>query len=114
MTDLSTTTLDFLYVAGLWSLASPLLVSVLKNLGGSWSLGAKQFSAVAMAVLGSVFAFGLSAGWESIALNDLDGFWKPLVIGVSGIFATQYAAYQAIWNGTKINSVAESIGVKSE
>lgn len=102
--------IDFLFVAGVWALFSPLLVSALKNIGGEWPNGAKQATAVAMAVLGSVVAFGISAGWSTIALNDWVGFWQPLIIGVAGIFGTQYASYMAIWNETKALELAERLG----
>jgi hypothetical protein len=110
---MESTTIDFLFVAGLWALFSPLLVSLLKNIGGSWSTGAKKATAFGMAVLGSVIAFGISAGWSTIALNDFAGFWQPLIIGVAGIFGTQYASYMAIWNETKVLSAAEAVGTKS-
>jgi len=103
-------TIDFLFWSGLFALVSPLFISTLKNIGGTWSSGAKQATAVLMALLGSVFAFGISAGWGDISLSDVEGFWKPLTIGVAGIFGTQYAAYMSIWNKTKVLKLVESLG----
>ena len=107
---METIAIDFLFIAGVWALFSPLLVSGLKNIGGDWPTGAKQATAVAMAILGSFVAFGVSAGWSTIALNDWVGFWQPLIIGVAGIFGTQYASYMAIWNETKVLAIAEKLG----
>ncbi len=102
--------LDFLFVAGLWALFSPLAVSLLKNVGGTWPQGAKQALAFGMALLGSVVAVGQAAGFTQIDLSDIDGFWKPLVVGVAGILGTQYVSYVSIWEGTKVETVAASLG----
>jgi len=104
------TIIDFTFWAGIWALFSPLLVSLFKNIGGSWPTLAKQGLALIMALLGSVFAYSVSAGWGDVALNDFEGFWQPLVIGVVGIFGTQYASYMGIWANTKVLAAAENVG----
>jgi hypothetical protein len=63
-----------------------------------------------MALVGSFIAYGISAGWETVNLGDFEGFWQPLVVGVAGIFAVQYASYKGIWNDTKVMAVADSLG----
>jgi hypothetical protein len=111
---METVAVDFLFISGLWALFSPLLVSALKNVGGSWPTGAKQALAIVMALVGSVVAYGMSAGWASIDLADWAGFWQPLTIGVAAIFGTQYASYMAIWNDTKVMAVAEGLGTSGK
>lgn len=101
---------DFLFWAGAFATVSPLIVSLLKNIGRDWSLKAKQATAGVMAVIGSVFAYAVSIGLDSVVLDDWSGFWQPLVIGVIGIFAVQYASYMAIWNDTKVEKAAAKVG----
>lgn len=104
---------DFLFWAGVFATVSPLIVSLLKNVGREWSLRAKQATAAVMAVIGSVFAYAVSMGLDSVALDDFAGFWQPLVIGVVGIFAAQYASYMAIWDDTKVEKALAKVGTKS-
>ena len=63
-----------------------------------------------MALIGSFIAVGVSAGWSAIALNDWVGFWQPVIVGVGGIFAVQYATYMAIWKDTRIEEAAAKVG----
>ena len=104
--------IDFLFVASVFAFISPLIVSLLKNIGGTWPDSAKTGTAVVMALIGSFIAFGVSAGWSSIALNDWVGFWQPLFIGIGGIFTVQYATYKAIWKDTAIETSVAEVGVK--
>lgn len=108
--EINFTSVDFLFIAGVWAFIAPLLISVLKNIGGEWPTQAKQGTALLMAVLGSFVAVGTSAGWSSIDLSS-GLFWQVLVIGIAGIFSTQYASYKAIWRDTKPLEVAEQFGV---
>lgn len=105
--------IDFLFWAGIFASVSPLIVSLLKNIGREWTLKTKQAVAVVMAVIGSVFAYAVSAGLDSVQLDDFAGFWQPLVIGVVGIFAAQYASYMAIWSDTKVEKALAKVGTKS-
>jgi len=104
---------DFLFWAGVFATVSPLVVSLLKNVGREWSLKAKQATAGLMAVIGSVLAYAVSVGLSSVQLDDFTGFWQPLIIGVVGIFAVQYASYMAIWNDTKVEKALTKVGAKS-
>ncbi len=111
--EINFTSVDFLFIAGVWAFIAPLLISVLKNIGGEWPAQAKQGVALLMAVLGSFVAVGTSAGWSNVDLSS-GLFWQILIIGVAGIFSTQYASYKAIWRTTKLLEVVEQFGVKSD
>lgn len=102
--------LDFIFWAGIFAAFSPLLVSLLKNIGSDWPLRAKQATAGVMALIGSFLAFGVAEGWTSIALNDFSGFWQPLIIGLIGIFGVQYATYMAIWKDTAVETKLADVG----
>lgn len=104
--------IDFLFVASVFAFVSPLIVSLLKNIGGAWPQWAKQATAVVMAIIGSFIAVGVSAGWSAINLTDFVGFWQPLIIGVGGIFGVQYATYMAIWKGTTVETAVAEVGAK--
>lgn len=111
--EIDFTSVDFLFIAGVWAFIAPILISMLKNIGGEWPVQIKQGVALLMAVLGSFVATGTAAGWSSIDLtNGL--FWQILIIGIAGIFSVQYASYMAIWRDTKLLRVAEQFGVKSD
>ncbi len=87
---------DFLFWAGLFAVVSPLIISLLKNLGFIWPSWLKALIAAVMAVLGTFFAVGMSMGWETIDLASTDT-WK-LVLGAGvPLFAAQYAFYMAMW-----------------
>lgn len=101
---------DFLFVASVFAFVSPLIISLLKNIGGEWPERVKQALAMLMALIGSVIAVGVSSGWSAIALNDWAGFWQPLIVGVGGIFAVQYATYMAVWKDTRIEVAAAGVG----
>ncbi len=111
--EIDFTSVDFLFIAGVWAFIAPLLISVLKNIGGEWPAQAKQGVALLMAVLGSFVAVGVSAGWSNIDLTS-GLFWQVLVIGIAGIFSVQFASYKALWRDTKPLEVAEQFGVKSD
>jgi hypothetical protein len=102
--------IDFLFISTLFAAISPLIVSLLKNIGGAWPKLAKQATAVAMAIIGSFIAVGVSAGWSAINLGDWSGFWQPLIVGVGGIFAVQYASYMAIWKDTTVETKLADVG----
>ena len=105
---------DFVGWAALFAVLSPLIVSLLKHIGWEWSRGVKQRVAVAMALVGSFVIFGATAGWNTINVYDLDNFWLPLIVGMTGIFSVQYASYKVIWQGTKVLEAVEKFGASSK
>lgn len=104
--------IDFAFIASVFALVSPLIVSLLKDIGGNWSRVAKQATAFVMALIGSFVAFGVSQGWSSVVLGDWVGFWQPLIIGVLGIFGIQYATYMGIWKDTAIETAVAEVGAE--
>lgn len=102
--------IDFLFVSSVFAFVSPLIVSLLKNIGGEWPTRAKQAIAVVMAIIGSFIAVGVSAGWSAIDFGDWAGFWQPLIIGIGGIFGVQYATYMAIWKDTAVEAKLADVG----
>jgi hypothetical protein len=93
------TAFDFAAILALWSSLAPLVVSLLKNMGGNWPSWAKKLTAVIMAVLGSVVAYALALDISSIDWGSVS-FWTPMIVGVVGAFSAQYAIYAAMWKGT--------------
>lgn len=87
----------FLFVASLFAMVSPLLISFVKNLGFNWPEWLKNVFAVIMALVGSFIAYGSAAGWTDIPFGDVSMFWTPLIIGMVLVFAEQLATYSGFW-----------------
>ncbi len=106
---------DFIFWAGLFAAAAPLLISFLKNLGFVWPGWFKSAVAVVMALLASFFATGMSLGWDALVFSSLDMFWMPLIGGMVFTFGAQYASYMAFWrpdwNG--LETAAAGVGDKT-
>ncbi len=95
--------LDFAFIIAIWTAASPLLISALKNIGGAWPNWLKQGLSVTLAITGAVVAYAMTASLGSLDVLDFQAL-KPLVVGAFGAFAAQYAIYRGIWQGTAVET----------
>lgn len=102
---------DFLGFAAIWGALSPLLISLVKNIGKEWTATAKKWAAIIFSVAGAVVAYGLTAGWADINLADWSGFWVPLLGAFGAIYPIAFVSYQGFWKGTPVDTKLTAVGV---
>lgn len=101
---------DFLGFAAIWGALSPLLISLVKNVGKKWTTTAKKWAAILFSAVGAVIGYGITAGWTGINLVDWSEFWVPLLGAFGAIYPIAYVSYQGFWKGTAINTKLAAVG----
>lgn len=102
-------TTDFLTLgayAAIWGFASPVLISFVKNIGKTWPLWLKKWTAIAFAGIGTALAYGLSVGIGDVSFNDWEGFWVPLIAGLGVIYPMAQVSYANFWKGNTVEVAA--------
>ncbi len=103
---------DFALVIAVWSAASPLAISALKNIGGNWPTLAKQAISGAFALAGAIIAYVVAVGFGTVDILD-PAVWQPLLIGTLGALSAQYAIYSTMWKGTAVEETFAGFGTSN-
>ena len=79
-------------------IAAPPVISLVKNIGRTWSKRTKQALALLFAVAAALGAYAQEYDLGAVNLGDLEGFWAPFLAAVFMATITQYASYKLIWS----------------
>lgn len=77
---------------------APPVISLVKNIGGSWPTKVKQGVSFLFAVAASLAAIAASGEWSMVNLGDVNGFWVPFALVFITAVAEQYASYKLLWS----------------
>ena len=79
---------------------SPPIISLVKNIGRTWSTRTKQALALLFATAAAVGAYAQGNDLTAVNLTDVTGFWGPMLSAVVVATIAQYGSYKLIWSAS--------------
>ncbi len=79
---------------------APPVISLVKNIGKTWSTRTKQGASLIFAFSAALGAFAVSGEWSMVDVTDATGFWVPFLIALFAAVSGQYASYKLIWSAS--------------
>ena len=77
---------------------SPPIISLVKNIGRTWSTRTKQGLALVFATAAALAAYAQGNDLTAVNLTDLSGFWAPFLTAIVMATIAQYASFKLLWS----------------
>jgi len=99
----------FMAVVAAWGFLSPLLISLIKNIGGEWPSIVKKLVALAFAVIGGYVAYGVAESWSLADFLDIE----TVLAAWGAVWAVAQVSYASFWSGTAPDSKLAAVGASN-
>ena len=108
------------YLALFALVVAPPVISLVKNIGKSWSSRTKQGVSLVFAIAAALGAFAAAGEWSMVDVTDAAGFWAPFGVALFLAVSGQYGSYKLIWSESQsrplgfIEGPLASVGTPSD